>query len=630
MIARMLDLAKVEFNNGNMKAALGALGTIFAEGQPTREVLLLAAAAHEELGEKRRAAVRYAQALEMSEQDWKEIAFRAARLFAMALTPRESVKVLTLALRYDTEEPDILTALCSMYAELGDYSEALPFARMLSRVAKTYEQSISAGLILNGLGLFAEAYGPLKNAVDAKPGDRLAVSELFWCASNLADLTMSSILQVQLEAAYRKEGDAADLRENAFRALMWTGDEELLARYARRTADVALPPVAERPASYNTATPGKEPGIIRIGYVSCDFYNHATMSLLAGILENHDRSRFEIFAFCHTPEDRREDEMHDRMLDTVDFYVDILEKSNEETADLIRESGIDILVDLKGFTQGSRLGIFCLRPAPVQVSWLGYPGSVTGAGIDYAVTDEIVTPATSEPYFQEKLKRVPVSYQCNDSRRERVVRAGTRAEHGLPEDAIVFCSFNHAAKIRAPVFVAWMHILSAVEGSVLWLGQLSPKARENLRVAARSAGVDPERLVFAENMSVTDHMRRIPQADIALDTGPCNGHTTTSDALWAGVPVISFKGNSFAGRVSESLLAAVGLPELVAEDLLDFEKLAISIAKDPERLASLRRHLVDARDNAPLFDTKAKTGQLETIYLEMLAEQQEKRQAASP
>ncbi len=616
----MLDLAKVEFNNGNMQAALGALTAFFAEGQPDREVLLLAAAAHEQLGESRRAALRYAQALEISPQDWKQIATRSARLFRDAGCLRDAIKVLSISLRYDEEDLEILSAICSIYADLGEYESAQPFASVLARLAKTYDPAMSAGMILNGLGRFAEAFAPLKVAASERPGDRLAVSELFWCASNLADLTTSAILQVQLENAYASEGDAADLRENAFRALMWTGDEALLARYARRTADVALPPVSPRPERYDTSVPGKEQGIIRIGYVSCDFYNHATMTLLAGILEHHDRSRYEIFAFCHTPEEKRGDAMHERMLDTVDFYVDLLEKSNEEAAEIIRDSGIDVLVDLKGFTQGSRLPIFCQRPAPVQVTWLGYPGSVTGAGIDYAITDEIVTPETSAPYFQEKLMRLPVSYQCNDNRRERVSRTGSRADHGLPDKAIVFCSFNHAAKIRAPVFVAWMRILEAIEGSVLWLGQMGPKARENLKVAARSAGVDPDRIVFAQSMPLEEHMRRLPHADIALDTGPCNGHTTTSDALWAGVPVLSFKGTSFAGRVSESLLTAVGLSELVASDIEAYEQLAISIAQDPERLAALRVHLEAARENAPLFDTQTKTRQLEMLFEQMLAE----------
>ena len=377
--------------------------------------------------------------------------------------------------------------------------------------------------------------------------------------------------------------------------------------------DVLLPPVAPA-VGFDTNVEGKEPDIIRVGYVSCDFYDHATMSLIAGVLEAHDRDRFEIFAFCHTPLSRREDAMHERMLDTVDYYVDILQMADAEAAETIRSLGIDVLVDLKGFTQGARLGIFCRRAAPIQMTWLGYPGSVTGAGIQYAITDHIVTPDTSIPYFQEKLLRLPGSYQCNDASRERVSRTGSRAAHGLPDDAFVFAAFNHAAKIRLPVFESWMRILSAVENAVLWLYPMGPLAQANLRAAAAARGVAPQRLVFAELVPPADHLRRLPQADLALDTGPCNGHTTTSDALWAGVPVLSFKGTSFAGRVSESLLNAVGLRELVADDLAGFEAMAIDAARDPLILTDLRERLIAARDTAPLFDTEELTRQVEAFY----------------
>ncbi len=193
-------------------------------------------------------------------------------------------------------------------------------------------------------------------------------------------------------------------------------------------------------------------------------------------------------------------------------------------------------------------------------------------------------------------------------------RTGSRADHGLPPDAFVFASFNHAAKIRLPVFESWMRILSAVEGSVLWLYPMSALAQANLRTVAEARGIAPERLIFAELAPMADHLRRLPQADLALDTGPCNGHTTTSDALWAGVPVLSFKGTSFAGRVSESLLNAVGLRELVADDLAGFEEMAIGLAGNPARLAELRERLIAARDEAPLFDTEELTRQVEALY----------------
>ena len=613
MASEIYQQALAAFRSGNVALALAVCDQVLSVSRADVDILLLAATILEQAGEKRKAAGLYAEAAELVRERRKDVAFRAASLFEELGERPAAFQVLSAVLPSLPDDADILQSLCGLAREMGDYGLARDAALKLSQTAEDFDATLSAGIILNGLGLFEQAYAALAKAHASRPEERLALSEFFWAAANVCDLETSAALQAKLEAAYAEEGDAADIRENAFRALMWTGDEALLARYARRTADVMLPPVA--PAiGFDTNVEGKDPEIIRVGYVSSDFYDHATMSLLAGVLEAHDRDRFEIFAFCHTPVSRREDAMHERMLDTVDYYIDILAKSDAEAAETIRSLGINVLVDLKGFTQGSRLGIFCRRAAPIQLSWLGYPGSVTGAGIQFAITDHIVTPDTSIPFYQEKLLRLPGSYQCNDAARERVSRMGRRADFGLPEEAIVFAAFNHAAKIRLPVFESWMRILSAVEGSVLWLYPMGALAQANLRAAATKRGIAPERLIFAELAPIADHLRRLPQADLALDTGPCNGHTTTSDALWAGVPVLSFRGTSFAGRVSESLLNAVGLRELVADDLAGFEAMAIEIARDPARLAELRDRLIAARDDAPLFDTEELTRQVEALY----------------
>lgn len=613
MASEIYEQALAAFRSGNFALALAVCDQVLSVTRADVDILLLAATILEQAGEKRKAAGLYAEAAGLAEQRRKDVAFRAASLFEELGERQAAFQVLSAVLPFLPDDADLLQSLCGLAREMGDYGLARDAALRLAETAEDFDATLSAGIILNGLGLFEGAYSALAKGHAARPDERLALSEYFWAAANVCDLETSAALQSKLEAAYAEEGDAADIRENAFRALMWTGDEALLARYARRTADVMLPPVA--PAiGFDTNVEGKDPEIIRVGYVSCDFYDHATMSLLAGVLEAHDRDRFEIFAFCHTPASRREDAMHERMLDTVDYYIDILTKSDAEAAGMIRSLGIDVLVDLKGFTQGSRLGIFCRRAAPIQISWLGYPGSVTGAGIQYAITDHIVTPDSSIPYYQEKLLRLPGSYQCNDAARERVSRAGRRADFGLPEDAIVLAAFNHAAKIRLPVFESWMRILVAVQGSVLWLYPMGTLAQANLRSAAAKRGVAPERLIFAELAPMADHLRRLQQADLALDTGPCNGHTTTSDALWAGVPVLSFKGTSFAGRVSESLLNAVGLRELVADNLAGFEAMAIDLACDPARLADLRKRLIAARDDAPLFDTEELTRQVEALY----------------
>jgi predicted O-linked N-acetylglucosamine transferase (SPINDLY family) len=611
--SEIYEQALAAFRSGNTALALAVCERVLSADRSDADILVLAATILEQAGEKRKAAGLYAEAAALPTSRRKDIAFRAASLFEGLGERGHAFRVLAAAEPFMPDDADVLQSLCGLAREMGDYGLARDAALKLVSLSADFDASLSAGIILNGLGFFEEAYAALSRAHAERPDDRLALSECFWAAANVCDLDTSAALQARLEAAYRAEGDAPDIRENAFRALMWTGDEVLLARYARRTADVLLPPVA--PAiGFDTNVEGKEPDIIRVGYVSCDFYDHATMSLLAGVLEAHDRDRFEIFAFCHSPPSRRGDAMHERMLDTVDYYVDILQLSDAEAAETIRSLGIDVLVDLKGFTQGSRLGIFCRRAAPIQVTWLGYPGSVTGAGIQYAITDHIVTPDASIPYFQEKLLRLPGSYQCNDASRERVRRTGSRAAHGLPEDAFVFAAFNHAAKIRLPVFDSWMRILSAVENAVLWLYPMGPLAQDNLRAAAAARGVAPERLIFARLAAPADHLRRLPQADLALDTGPCNGHTTTSDALWAGVPVVSFKGAGFAGRVSESLLNAVGLRELVADDLAGFEAMAIDIARDPLILTDLRERLIAARDTAPLFDTEELTRQVEAFY----------------
>lgn len=613
MASEIYEQALAAFRSGNAALALAVCDRVLSLDRSDADILLLSATILEQGGEKRKAAMLYAEAAGKATERRKDIAFRAASLFE-ELGERPLAFQVLLVLQPDLpDDLDLLQSLCGLAREMGDYGLARDAALKLATTAADFDACISAGIILNGVGLFEEAYATLARAHAERPDERLALSEYFWAAANVCDLETSAALQAKLEAAYTQEGDAADIRENAFRALMWTGDEALLARYARRTADVMLPPVA--PAlGFDTNVEGKDPEIIRVGYVSCDFYDHATMSLLAGVLEAHDRHRFEIFAFCHTPPSRREDAMHERMLDTVDYYIDILNLTDAEAAETIRSLGIDVLVDLKGFTQGSRLGIFCRRVAPIQLTWLGYPGSVTGAGIQFAITDHIVTPDTSIPYYQEKLLRLPGSYQCNDAARERVSRAGDRADHGLPQDAIVFAAFNHPAKIRLPVFESWMRILSAVENAVLWLYPMGALAQAKLRASAAKRGIAPERLIFAPLASMADHVRRLPQADLALDTGPCNGHTTTSDALWAGVPVLSFKGTSFAGRVSESLLNAVGLRELVADDLAAFEAMAIEVARDPVRLADLRDRLIAARDTAPLFDTEELTRQVEALY----------------
>ena len=351
---------------------------------------------------------------------------------------------------------------------------------------------------------------------------------------------------------------------------------------------------------------------IRIAYVSADFHRHATSSLAAGLFEAHDKSRFEITAISFGPE--RDDELSARLRGSFDRFIDVRRQSDHEVAQLIKQLGIDIAVDMKGYTTDSRPGIFALRPAPLQVSFLGYPGTLGAPTIDYLIADRIVIPDESQPFYAEKVVTLPDAYQPNDRKRRIAEATPTRAEVGLPHQGFVFCSFNNSFKITPPVFDVWMRLLRQVEGSVLWLLDANPAAVRNLRRSAEDRGVAPSRLVFAPRVSPEDHLARHRLADLFLDCLPCNAHTTASDALWAGLPLVTCLGSSFAGRVAASLLHAVGLPDLVAETLADYEALALRLASDESALVAIKARLAENRATFPLFDTDRYRRHIESAF----------------
>lgn len=356
-------------------------------------------------------------------------------------------------------------------------------------------------------------------------------------------------------------------------------------------------------------------GKIRVGYYSADFHNHATSILMAELFERHDRERFEWFAFSFGPDVR--DTMHARVRQNFDHFLDVRERSDEEIARLSRELGIDIAVDLKGYTQDARMGIFAYRCAPVQVSYLGYPGTTGASYIDYVIADKVVLPPQLQPHFSEKAVYLPNSYQVNDAQRRIAARVFSREEVGLPAQGFVFCCFNNNYKILPATFDAWMRLLHSVDGSVLWLLGDNEAAARNLRRSAQAQGIAPERLVFAPRMHLAEHLARHRLADLFLDTLPCNAHTTASDALWAGLPVLTCAGRTFAGRVAASLLHAVGMPELVTETPAAYEALALQLARDPAALAAVRAKLLAQLPTAPLFDTPRFARDIEAAYLAM-------------
>jgi protein O-GlcNAc transferase len=356
---------------------------------------------------------------------------------------------------------------------------------------------------------------------------------------------------------------------------------------------------------------------LRLGYLSADLRSHPVAQLAAGLFERHDRARFEIAAYSLSGDDGSEHRK--RLRAAFEHFVDAEDLAPAALAQRIADDGIDILVDLTGYTGQARTEVLALRPAPLQVNYLGYPGPMQARFIDYMIADAVVAPASELDSITEAVVHLPGSYQANDDRQPTARATPTRAQAGLPETEFVFCCFNQNFKIERSMFEAWMRILVAVPGSVLWLFQSNAEAEPRLRAAAAAQGVDSARLVFARWARRPEHLARQRLADLFLDTHTYNGHTTGSDALWAGVPLLTWPSDAFAGRVAASLLNAIGLPELIAPSLADYERLAIELARDGARLGALRARLAANRLTQPLFRTEDFTRCLERAYERMWA-----------
>jgi predicted O-linked N-acetylglucosamine transferase (SPINDLY family) len=354
---------------------------------------------------------------------------------------------------------------------------------------------------------------------------------------------------------------------------------------------------------------------IRIAYVTSDLHDHATAHLMAGLFERHDKSRFEITAVSFGPD--QDSRIRHRIRKSFDRFIDARLMSDDEIANLIREMEIDIAVDLKGFTQNSRTSIFSKRPAPIQVNYLGYPGTMGPDYIDYIIGDRFVIPEDHQKFYSEKVVYLPESYQANDTERKIANTSLGRIDSNLPPSGFVFCSFNNSYKILPEMFDIWMRLLHEIEGGVLWLLESGPAVAINLRREAEKRGVAGDRLVFAPRAELSDHLARHRLADLFLDTLPINAHTTASDSLWAGLPVLTCLGSTFAGRVAGSLLNAVGINGLITQSLADYEALALRLARNPEELALLKADLAQRRLSQPLFNAQRFARHIECAYTTM-------------
>ena len=354
---------------------------------------------------------------------------------------------------------------------------------------------------------------------------------------------------------------------------------------------------------------------IKIGYYSSDFHNHATMYLMANLFELHDKNKFEIYAYSFGPDDGSK--IRKRVMKTFDKFFDVKSKTTNEIVQHSRELNLDIAVDLKGFTNNNRFDLFIERCAPIQISYLGFPGTTSSDCIDYLIADKIVIPEENKNYYSENIIYLPNSYQVNDSNPDLSKKIFSKKDFNLPENKFIFCCFNHNFKILPDMFEIWMKILKKVKNSVIWLLIDNETAQNNLKKILVSNDIDPNRMIFAGRLPHSEHIIRLGLADLFLDTFPCNAHTTASDALRSSLPIITIKGNSFASRVASSLLSSVGLEELITKSGKEYEELAVKIAENKNFYKEIKDKLKKNIIDMPLFNSKLFTKKLETAYIEV-------------
>jgi len=470
---------------------------------------------------------------------------------------------------------------------------------------------VALGDLLSQLRRMAEATDCFRRALAAAPRHRQAIPRLFNQALQCCDWDEARRLKPIVDALTDEalaKGEAP--AEAAFLSFAHAEDPARHGAIARAmsalAAKLAGPPLILPKRSSDS---GRR---IKLGYLSADFRNHAVSQLLVRTLELHDRSQFKVWAYSTGAEDRSA--LRERIRDGVDAFIDIRDLDHRAAAERIAKDEVDILIDLTLHTTGARLEIPALRPAPIQMGWLGFPGSSGAEFFDYLLTDKIVTPPDQAPHYSEKLAYLPETFQPNDDRQPIAPGRSTRAEYGLPENGFVFCSFNQPYKIEPVLFDLWMGLLRDLPDSVLWLHRLNEVAPVNLQREAAKRGVAPERLVFADRPEKPVHLRRLALADLALDTRLYNGHTTSSDALWAGLPVLTMLGSHYAARVSASVLTAIGLPDLVATSLEGYRVIALKLARDPAALANMKARLARNRTTMPLFDSPRFARNLESVY----------------
>jgi protein O-GlcNAc transferase len=611
----------VRFNLGNLYATMGRLNDAASAFQQLLAMEPNDADAHnnlgivnQRLGKRDAAAANYHLALKVNPRH-----AHAWHNLGTVHSEQGSLKDAAAAYRKSLEiapnQASVYNDLGSALRDSGDFESAIAaYRKAIAIDPQSVPALYNLAETLKAPGRFDEAIAAYERALAIKPDYLQAVNGLTYLHQHICDWNGIEALWERLRRdAFGKPGSGATPFSVLF---MPTSAEEQLAcsrEWARQTLGYWI---GAGPSLGIDIRPHTRGSRLRVGYLSWDFHEHATSYLIAELFELHDRGRFEVFAYSYGPDDGSA--IRARIKSACEHFVDIAGDSHVEAARRIQGDGIDVLVDLKGYTLGSRSQIVALRPAPVQASWLGFPGSMGTECVDYIIADPFIIPDGAERHYSERVVRLPDCYQVNDRKREISARMSTRGENGLPAAGVVLCCFNQTAKILPDVFASWMRVLRAVPGSVLWLLESNRWAAENLRRAAADQGIAADRMLFAPRRPLAEHLARYRAADLAIDTYPYTSHTTASDALWAGCPLVTRVGDTFVSRVAGSILRNAGMHELVTDNAADYERKVLELATNPGKLQEIRHKVQEARDTSPLFDTPRFVRNLEGAFETML------------
>lgn len=602
--------ASREYQKGQYGKALSVLNKLL-EIQRDGKTYALLAKTMLKVGMKSDAATVFEMAANMKDANAIEYYRKAMTLHFECGRDDEALVAAKQLFEKAPSDPDVAYVLATIFLKRGARDILEGIRRPLANSANPQHLVLASRLLTNELGNENDLITTRK-ILDKIPGNNIVRSIYLQMARELNDYSAIAKHQPIIMAALNR-GDGSFLdHEGPWPNLHWCGDEA-----TNRLATYKLPDFPENATALRRAMRHKWSTKIRIGYLSSDFWSdHATMKLIRSVLEHHDRSKFDIELFCYTPSSLLE--MNDAERSAWGRITRVADMTDMEAATAIRERQIDILIDLKGHTKDGRPGILNHQAAPIQVAWIGFPGSTVNIDLDYVIGDRFVLPDSSKPFYHEKFCRLPDTYQPNDPFNRPPMRPTSRKDLNLPEDRFLFASFNHNRKISPEVIELWARILKRTPDSSLLLLAVTEQSRENILKKFKNEKISAERILFTPKMEYEQHLNRLHAADVGLDTFPVNGHTTTSEQLWGGLPVITVKGTNFASRVSESLLNAIGLPELVAENKNAYVDLAVSCYENRERLAAYRVKLGENRLVAPLFDSERFRLHLEAAYDIML------------